>query len=91
MAGQVSQHRVVAELARRLPTVGELDLQATGGGPPQQLAVDLVGGVGAGHDQPVQVRCDRVGGGCDQAQPTRVVTLASAAIGTVRAAKGELA
>src|SRR5829696_9464352 len=36
VAGQVSQHRVVAELARRLPTVGELDLQATGGGPSQQ-------------------------------------------------------
>src|SRR4029453_13957241 len=69
VAGRVGQHRVVAELARRLPTVGEFDLEATGGGPPQQLRVDLVGGVGAGHDQPVHLRGDRIGGGCDQAQP----------------------
>src|SRR5512132_4705842 len=69
VAGQVSQHGVVAELARRLPTVGELDLQATVGGPREQVRGDLVAGVGGGHDEPVQIRCGRAGRGCDQAQP----------------------
>jgi hypothetical protein len=69
VAGQVSQHRVVAELARRLSTVGELDVQATVGGPPEQPRVDLLGGADAGHHQPVDPEGAGVGGRRDQAQP----------------------
>src|SRR3982751_3014438 len=51
VASQVTQHRVVAELARRLPTLGELDLQAAVGGPRQQPRVDLLDGADARHHQ----------------------------------------
>ena len=86
MAGQVAQHRVEAELARRLPTVRELDLQATVGGPPQQLGVDLLDGADASHHQPLDPEGAGVGGVATRRSPWRVVTVASAAIGTVRAA-----
>jgi hypothetical protein len=69
VAGQVTQHGVEAELARRLPTVGELDLQATVGGPPQQLWVDLLDAADARYHQPVDAEGAGVGRCRDQAQP----------------------
>jgi hypothetical protein len=54
VAGQVSQHGVEASRTRRLPTVGELDLEATVGGPPQQLRVDLLDGADARYYQSVE-------------------------------------
>src|SRR4029450_3815444 len=65
VAGQVTQHGVVAELARRRPTVGEPDLQATGGGPSQQLGVDLLAGADARHHQSVDPEGAGGGGGRD--------------------------
>jgi hypothetical protein len=69
VAGQISQHGVEASRTRRLPTVRELDLQATVGGPPQQLRVDLLDGADARYHQPVDPEGVGVGRCGDQAQP----------------------
>jgi hypothetical protein len=69
VAGQVSQHGVEAEPARRLRSVRELDVEATVGGPSQQLRVDLLDGADARHHQPVDPEGAGVGRSRDQAQP----------------------
>src|SRR4030095_16292316 len=54
---------------QRPAAAGQLDLQATVGGPAQQLRVDLLDSADARHHQPVHPEGAGVGRGREQAQP----------------------
>lgn len=68
VGGEAAEHRVEAALTSRPLGVRQLDNQSVVGGPAPDFGVHLVGGAGAGHEQPILVGSADVGRVCAEVQ-----------------------